>query len=50
MYCAQTPELPHRTAAINTFNIPLLLEPIFPSREIAQSRNHSMAATRRVFY
>ena len=31
MYCAQTPELPHNTAAIRTFSIPFLVEPIFPS-------------------
>jgi hypothetical protein len=31
MYCAQTPELPHSTAAIRTFNIPFLLDPIFSS-------------------
>jgi hypothetical protein len=29
MYCAQTPELPHKTAAIRTFSIPLRVEPIF---------------------
>ncbi|PRT84496.1 hypothetical protein B1R64_09480 [Salmonella enterica subsp. enterica serovar Weltevreden] len=31
MYCAQTPELPHNTAAIRTFSIPFLVEPIFSS-------------------
>ncbi|PGF76046.1 hypothetical protein BMR22_12465 [Escherichia marmotae] len=31
MYCAQTPELPHKTAAIRTFSIPFLVELIFSS-------------------
>ncbi|OSE60359.1 hypothetical protein R515_03090 [Salmonella enterica subsp. arizonae serovar 41:z4,z23:-] len=31
MYCAQAPELPHNTAAISTFSIPFLVEPIFSS-------------------
>lgn len=43
MYCAQTPELPHSTAAISTFSIPFLLEPIFSSNEILQRAHHSMS-------
>ncbi|OTW33263.1 hypothetical protein CAP57_20015, partial [Enterobacter kobei] len=43
MYCAQTPELPHNTAAIRTFSIPLRVEPMFsPAMLSLMSPQHSM--------